>query len=48
MDSLAHMLTDPLDSRIVSEDSVMEECMLGNCRVRIPEDFLEDVSNSFL
>ncbi|KAL6470040.1 hypothetical protein MHYP_G00211590 [Metynnis hypsauchen] len=42
MDSLAHMLTDPLDSAMDTDGCVMEECMLGNCRVRIPEDFLED------
>ncbi|XP_060746295.1 nuclear factor related to kappa-B-binding protein isoform X1 [Tachysurus vachellii] len=42
MDSLDHMLTDPLDSGMDYDRCVMEECMLGNCRVRIPEDFLED------
>ncbi|XP_062868013.1 nuclear factor related to kappa-B-binding protein [Trichomycterus rosablanca] len=42
MDSLDHMLTDHLDSGMDSSNYVMEECMLGNCRVRIPEDFLED------
>uniref|UniRef100_A0AAR2INZ3 DEUBAD domain-containing protein n=1 Tax=Pygocentrus nattereri TaxID=42514 RepID=A0AAR2INZ3_PYGNA len=42
MDSLAQMLTDPLDSGMDTDGCVMEECMLGNCRVRIPEDFLED------
>ncbi|XP_066502154.1 nuclear factor related to kappa-B-binding protein [Hoplias malabaricus] len=42
MDSLAHMLTDPLGSGMDMDGCVMEECMLGNCRVRIPEDFLED------
>ncbi|XP_072517679.1 nuclear factor related to kappa-B-binding protein isoform X2 [Salminus brasiliensis] len=42
MDSLAHMLTDPLDSGMDNDSCVMEECMLGNCRVRIPEDLLED------
>ncbi|KAM9450340.1 nuclear factor related to kappa-B-binding protein [Clarias gariepinus] len=42
MDSLDHMLTDPLDTGMDYDGCVMEECMLGNCRVRIPEDFLED------
>uniref|UniRef100_A0A8B9JVD9 DEUBAD domain-containing protein n=1 Tax=Astyanax mexicanus TaxID=7994 RepID=A0A8B9JVD9_ASTMX len=42
MDSLAHMLTDPLDSGMDNDGCLMEECMLGNCRVRIPEDLLED------
>lgn len=46
MDSLDHMLTDPLDTGMDYDGCVMEECMLGNCRVRIPEDFLEDVSTS--
>lgn len=48
MDSLDHMLTDPLDSGMDYDRCVMEECMLGNCRVRIPEDFLEDVSANIL
>ncbi|XP_026861015.2 nuclear factor related to kappa-B-binding protein [Electrophorus electricus] len=42
MDSLDQMLTDPLDSGMDNDACVMEECMLGNCRVRIPEDILED------
>lgn len=45
MESLDHMLTEPLVSGMDYDGCVMEECMLGNCRVRIPEDFLEDVSN---
>lgn len=44
MDALDHMLTDPLDSGMDQDGRVMEECMLGNCRVRVPEDLLEDVS----
>ncbi|KAA0720116.1 Nuclear factor related to kappa-B-binding protein DNA-binding protein R kappa-B [Triplophysa tibetana] len=42
MDALDHMLTDPLESGMDSDGRVMEECMLGNCRVRVPEDLLED------
>ncbi|XP_017348136.1 nuclear factor related to kappa-B-binding protein isoform X1 [Ictalurus punctatus] len=42
MESLDHMLTEPLVSGMDYDGCVMEECMLGNCRVRIPEDFLED------
>ncbi|XP_076836151.1 nuclear factor related to kappa-B-binding protein isoform X2 [Brachyhypopomus gauderio] len=42
MDSLDQMLTDPLDSGMDNDGCVMEECMLGNCRVRIPEDLLEN------
>lgn len=38
------MLTDPLESGMDQDGRVMEECMLGNCRVRVPEDLLEDVS----
>lgn len=44
MDALDHMLTDPLESGMDQDGRVMEECMLGNCRVRVPEDLLEDVS----
>ncbi|XP_051960536.1 nuclear factor related to kappa-B-binding protein isoform X2 [Xyrauchen texanus] len=42
MNSLDHMLTDPLESGMDRDGRVMEECMLGNCRVRVPEDLLED------
>ncbi|XP_056093040.1 nuclear factor related to kappa-B-binding protein [Rhinichthys klamathensis goyatoka] len=42
MDALDHMLTDPLESGLDQDGRVMEECMLGNCRVRVPEDLLED------
>lgn len=42
MDPLDHMLSDPLESGIDRDGRVMEECMLGNCRVRVPEDLLED------
>uniref|UniRef100_A0A8C1WV17 Nuclear factor related to kappaB binding protein n=1 Tax=Cyprinus carpio TaxID=7962 RepID=A0A8C1WV17_CYPCA len=42
MDALDHMLTDPLESGMDRDGRVMEECMLGNCRVRVPEDLLED------
>lgn len=46
MDALDHMLTDPLESGMDRDGRVMEECMLGNCRVRVPEDLLEDVMRS--
>ncbi|XP_073727358.1 nuclear factor related to kappa-B-binding protein [Misgurnus anguillicaudatus] len=42
MDPLDHMLSDPLESGMDRDGRVMEECMLGNCRVRVPEDLLED------
>ncbi|KAL4658599.1 nuclear factor related to kappa-B-binding protein isoform X3 [Arapaima gigas] len=44
MDTLDHMtlITDPLDSGGGSEGRIMEECMLGNTRVSLPEDLLED------
>lgn len=42
MDALDHMLTDPLESGMDRDGRVMEECMLGNCRARVPEDLLED------
>uniref|UniRef100_A0A8C1S6K0 Nuclear factor related to kappa-B-binding protein-like n=1 Tax=Cyprinus carpio TaxID=7962 RepID=A0A8C1S6K0_CYPCA len=42
MDALDDMLTDPLESGVDQDGRVMEECMLGNCRVRVPEDLLED------
>lgn len=44
MDALTHMLTDPLDPKEESDGQITEECMLGNCRVNLPEDLLEDVS----
>lgn len=45
MDALDPMLTDPLDSGEGNDDGrITEECMLGNCRVSLPEDLLEDVS----
>lgn len=42
MDPIAHMLSDPLDSKEGSSSHITEECMLGNCRVSLPEDLLED------
>ncbi|KFP71370.1 PREDICTED: nuclear factor related to kappa-B-binding protein [Acanthisitta chloris] len=45
MDSLDHMLTDPLDLGPCGEGSgsgIMEDCMLGTTRVSLPEDLLED------
>ncbi|CAN9501298.1 unnamed protein product [Ophioblennius macclurei] len=42
MDALAHMLTDPLDPKEENSGQITEECMLGNCRVSLPEDLLED------
>ncbi|KAM9499382.1 nuclear factor related to kappa-B-binding protein-like isoform 1-T2 [Salvelinus alpinus] len=42
MDVLDHMLTDPLDSEKANDGRITEECMLGDCRVSIPEDLLED------
>lgn len=44
MDALTHMLTDPLDPKEENDGQITEECMLGNCRVSLPEDLLEDVS----
>lgn len=44
MDALTHMLTDPLDPKEENNEEITEECMLGNCRVNLPEDLLEDVS----
>lgn len=44
MDALAHMLSDPLDPKEENDEQITEECMLGNCRVSLPEDLLEDVS----
>ncbi|KAI3373152.1 hypothetical protein L3Q82_006478 [Scortum barcoo] len=42
MDALTHMLTDPLDPKEESDGQITEECMLGTCRVNLPEDLLED------
>ncbi|XP_041749157.1 nuclear factor related to kappa-B-binding protein-like [Coregonus clupeaformis] len=42
MDVLDHMLTDPLDSEKANDGRITEECMLGDCRVSLPEDLLED------
>ncbi|XP_044079573.1 nuclear factor related to kappa-B-binding protein isoform X2 [Siniperca chuatsi] len=42
MDALTHMLTDPLDPKDENDGQITEECMLGNCRVNLPEDLLED------
>uniref|UniRef100_A0A667YPX3 Nuclear factor related to kappaB binding protein n=1 Tax=Myripristis murdjan TaxID=586833 RepID=A0A667YPX3_9TELE len=42
MDALTHMLTDPLDPKEGNNGQITEECMLGNCRVSLPEDLLED------
>lgn len=44
MDVLTQMLTDPLDPKEENDGQITEECMLGNCRVNLPEDLLEDVS----
>ncbi len=44
MDAFTHMLTDPLDPKEENDGQITEECMLGNCRVSLPEDLLEDVS----
>lgn len=43
MDSLDHMLTDPLELE-GNCTRIMEDCMLGTTRVSLPEDLLEDVS----
>lgn len=45
MDSLDHMLTDPLELE-GSCTRIMEDCMLGTTRVSLPEDLLEDVSSA--
>ncbi|XP_030076878.1 nuclear factor related to kappa-B-binding protein [Microcaecilia unicolor] len=43
MDSLDHMLTDPLEPGPCREGNrIMEDCMLGSTRVSLPEDLLED------
>ncbi|NWI38892.1 NFRKB protein, partial [Picathartes gymnocephalus] len=41
MDSLDHMLTDPLELES-NCTQIMEDCMLGTTRVSLPEDLLED------
>lgn len=49
MDSLDHMLTDPLELGPCGEGNgarIMEDCMLGATRVSLPEDLLEDVSGT--
>ena len=49
MDSLDHMLTDPLELGPCGEGNgtrIMEDCMLGTTRVSLPEDLLEDVSHA--
>lgn len=45
MDALTHMLTEPLDPKEENVGHITEECTLGNCRVNLPEDLLEDVSS---
>ncbi|NWI16961.1 NFRKB protein, partial [Crypturellus soui] len=43
MDSLDHMLTDPLELGMEGNGTrIMEDCMLGGTRVSLPEDLLED------
>ena len=44
MDALTHMLSDPLEPKEENDGQITEECMLGNCRLNLPEDLLEDVS----
>lgn len=47
MDSLDHMLTDPLELGPCGDGHgarIMEDCLLGDTRVSLPEDLLEDVS----
>lgn len=49
MDSLDHMLTDPLELGPCGDGHgtrIMEDCMLGATRVSLPEDLLEDVSSA--
>lgn len=53
MDSLEHMLTDPLELGPCGDGDgdghggrIMEDCMLGSARVSLPEDLLEDVSSA--
>lgn len=42
MDALARMLTEPLDPKEENDGQITEECLLGNCRLNLPEDLLED------
>ncbi|XP_006873133.1 PREDICTED: nuclear factor related to kappa-B-binding protein isoform X1 [Chrysochloris asiatica] len=45
MDSLDHMLTDPLELGPCGDGHgtrIMEDCLLGGTRVSLPEDLLED------
>ncbi|XP_063121451.1 nuclear factor related to kappa-B-binding protein isoform X5 [Rattus norvegicus] len=45
MDSLDHMLTDPLELGPCGDGhstGIMEDCLLGGTRVSLPEDLLED------
>ncbi|XP_055437151.1 nuclear factor related to kappa-B-binding protein isoform X3 [Bubalus kerabau] len=45
MDSLDHMLTDPLELGPCGDGQgsrIMEDCLLGGTRVSLPEDLLED------
>ncbi|XP_007456650.1 PREDICTED: nuclear factor related to kappa-B-binding protein isoform X1 [Lipotes vexillifer] len=45
MDSLDHMLTDPLElgpCGVGHGTRIMEDCLLGGTRVSLPEDLLED------
>lgn len=49
MDSLDHMLTDPLELGPCGDGNgarIMEDCLLGTTRVSLPEDLLEDVSSA--
>ncbi|KAF7670275.1 hypothetical protein LDENG_00299840 [Lucifuga dentata] len=34
--------SDPLEPKEANDGQITEECMLGNCRVSLPEDLLED------
>nr|XP_061801781.1 nuclear factor related to kappa-B-binding protein-like [Nerophis lumbriciformis] len=42
MDVLTHILTDPLEPKEEEDGQITEECMLGSCRVSLPEELLED------
>ncbi|XP_035035005.1 nuclear factor related to kappa-B-binding protein [Hippoglossus stenolepis] len=42
MNALTHMLTDAIDPKEENDGQITEECMLGDCRVNLPEDLLED------
>ncbi|XP_061558669.1 nuclear factor related to kappa-B-binding protein isoform X1 [Phycodurus eques] len=42
MDVLTHILTDSLEPKEEDDGQITEECMLGNCRVSLPEELLED------